>query len=90
MFFVNVFSGSIISQVSLFSSVKDLPMQLARAVPTQVILASYSLVCQLTYTLDCVFSVSNLYTEHALLSNIELNNVHFHLQFLPSVLLFFI
>ncbi|XP_034674151.1 CSC1-like protein RXW8 isoform X3 [Vitis riparia] len=35
VFFVNVFSGSLISQWSVFSSVKDLPTELARAVPTQ-------------------------------------------------------
>ncbi|KAL4271436.1 hypothetical protein GQ457_13G009320 [Hibiscus cannabinus] len=35
VFFVNVLSGTIISQLSVFSSVRDIPTQLARAVPTQ-------------------------------------------------------
>ena len=37
VFFVNVFTGSVISQLSVFSSVTDLPAQLAKAVPAQVI-----------------------------------------------------
>lgn len=37
VFFVNVFTGSVISQLSVFSSVSDLPAQLAKAVPSQVI-----------------------------------------------------
>lgn len=37
VFFVNVFTGSVISQLSVFSSVTDLPAQLAKAVPSQVI-----------------------------------------------------
>lgn len=36
VFFVNVLSGSAISQVIALSSPKDIPMQLARAVPVQV------------------------------------------------------
>ncbi|XP_061350469.1 CSC1-like protein RXW8 [Gastrolobium bilobum] len=35
VFFVNVFAGSVISQLSVFSSVTDLPGQLAKAVPAQ-------------------------------------------------------
>ncbi|KAI4389843.1 hypothetical protein MLD38_002021 [Melastoma candidum] len=35
VFFVNVLSGSVISQVSVFSSPKSIPTQLAKAVPTQ-------------------------------------------------------
>ncbi|KAL4372359.1 hypothetical protein HN51_017481 [Arachis hypogaea] len=35
VFFVNVFTGSVISQLSVFSSVADLPVQLAKAVPSQ-------------------------------------------------------
>lgn len=35
VFFVNVLSGSVISQLSVFSSVRDIPTQLAKAVPTQ-------------------------------------------------------
>ncbi|MFQ6647877.1 hypothetical protein Gotur_021269 [Gossypium turneri] len=35
VFFVNVLSGSIIRQLTVFSSFKDAPKQLARAVPTQ-------------------------------------------------------
>ncbi|KAI5393412.1 CSC1-like protein RXW8 isoform X1 [Lathyrus oleraceus] len=35
VFFVNVFTGSVISQLSVFSSIKDLPGQLAKAVPAQ-------------------------------------------------------
>ncbi|QCD99072.1 glycogen debranching enzyme [Vigna unguiculata] len=35
VFFVNVFTGSVISQLSVFSSVTDLPAQLAKAVPSQ-------------------------------------------------------
>ncbi|KAG2692443.1 hypothetical protein I3760_08G054500 [Carya illinoinensis] len=35
VFFVNVFTGSVISQLSFFSSVKDIPAQLAKAVPRQ-------------------------------------------------------
>ncbi|KAM1834447.1 hypothetical protein ACFX13_016911 [Malus domestica] len=35
VFFVNVFTGSVISQLSVFSSVKDIPGQLANAVPAQ-------------------------------------------------------
>ncbi|GLU15987.1 hypothetical protein SLE2022_324370 [Rubroshorea leprosula] len=36
VFFVNVLSGSFISQVSVFTSVRDIPTQLAKAVPAQV------------------------------------------------------
>ncbi|KAM1875517.1 hypothetical protein FF1_042965 [Malus domestica] len=35
VFFVNVFTGSVISQLSVFSSVKDIPAQLANAIPAQ-------------------------------------------------------
>ncbi|KAF7830503.1 CSC1-like protein RXW8 isoform X1 [Senna tora] len=35
VFFVNVFTGSVISQLSVFSRVSDLPTQLAKAVPAQ-------------------------------------------------------
>ncbi|XP_024312993.1 CSC1-like protein At1g10090 isoform X2 [Brachypodium distachyon] len=35
VFFVNVLSGSVISQLNALSSPKDIPMQLARAVPLQ-------------------------------------------------------
>ncbi|ESQ35850.1 hypothetical protein EUTSA_v10006880mg [Eutrema salsugineum] len=35
VFFVNILSGSVIRQLSVFSSVKELPAQLATAVPTQ-------------------------------------------------------
>ncbi|GMJ02548.1 hypothetical protein like AT1G10090 [Hibiscus trionum] len=35
VFFVNVLSGSIIRQLNVFSSVRDIPTQLAKAVPTQ-------------------------------------------------------
>ncbi|KAG5001367.1 hypothetical protein JHK87_022439 [Glycine soja] len=35
MFFVNVFTGSVISQLSVFYSVIDLPAQLAKEVPVQ-------------------------------------------------------
>ncbi|XP_052736796.1 CSC1-like protein RXW8 isoform X3 [Vigna angularis] len=35
VFFVNVFTGSVISQLSVFTSVTDLPAQLAKAVPSQ-------------------------------------------------------
>ncbi|XVF36475.1 hypothetical protein REPUB_Repub19eG0061700 [Reevesia pubescens] len=35
VFFVNVLSGSVIRQLSVFSSVRDIPTQLAKAVPTQ-------------------------------------------------------
>ncbi|CAN8294490.1 unnamed protein product [Cochlearia groenlandica] len=35
VFFVNILSGSVIRQLTVFSSVKDLPAQLATAVPTQ-------------------------------------------------------
>ncbi|XP_039023589.1 CSC1-like protein RXW8 isoform X2 [Hibiscus syriacus] len=37
VFFVNVLSGSIIRQLSVFSSVRDIPTQLAKAVPTQIL-----------------------------------------------------
>uniref|UniRef100_A0A1J3K118 CSC1-like protein n=1 Tax=Noccaea caerulescens TaxID=107243 RepID=A0A1J3K118_NOCCA len=35
VFFFNILSGSVIRQLTIFSSVKDLPAQLATAVPTQ-------------------------------------------------------
>ncbi|KAM7279034.1 hypothetical protein ACFE04_006168 [Oxalis oulophora] len=35
VFFVNILSGSVIRQLSIFSSVRDIPEQLAKAVPTQ-------------------------------------------------------
>lgn len=35
VFFVNVFSGSVISQIHVITSVKDIPTQLAKAVPQQ-------------------------------------------------------
>ncbi|XP_022723516.1 CSC1-like protein RXW8 isoform X6 [Durio zibethinus] len=37
VFFVNVLSGSVISQLSVFSSVRDIPIQLAKAVPAQIL-----------------------------------------------------
>ncbi|XP_057973972.1 CSC1-like protein RXW8 isoform X3 [Malania oleifera] len=37
VFFVNVLSGSVISQLNVISSPKDIPTQLARAVPTQIL-----------------------------------------------------
>ncbi|XP_022768595.1 CSC1-like protein RXW8 isoform X5 [Durio zibethinus] len=37
VFFVNILSGSIIRQLSVFSSVRDIPTQLAKAVPTQIL-----------------------------------------------------
>jgi hypothetical protein len=37
VFFVNIFTGSVISQLNVFSSVKDIPVQLAKAVPRQVV-----------------------------------------------------
>lgn len=37
VFFVNILSGSVIRQLNVFSSVRDIPAQLARSVPTQVI-----------------------------------------------------
>jgi hypothetical protein len=37
VFFVNVFAGSVISQLSVFTSITELPAQLAKAVPAQVI-----------------------------------------------------
>lgn len=36
VFFVNVLSGSVISQINTISSPKTIPMQLAKAVPRQV------------------------------------------------------
>ncbi|GAV58004.1 DUF221 domain-containing protein/RSN1_TM domain-containing protein [Cephalotus follicularis] len=35
VFFVNILSGSVIRQLNVFSSVRDVPKQLAKAVPTQ-------------------------------------------------------
>ncbi|XP_073224960.1 CSC1-like protein RXW8 [Cicer arietinum] len=35
VFFVNVFAGSVISQLSVFTSITELPAQLAKAVPAQ-------------------------------------------------------
>ncbi|XP_061344429.1 CSC1-like protein RXW8 [Gastrolobium bilobum] len=35
VFFVNVFAGSVISQLSVFTSITELPAQLAKAVPVQ-------------------------------------------------------
>ncbi|KAJ8771370.1 hypothetical protein K2173_026547 [Erythroxylum novogranatense] len=35
VFFVNVLSGSVISQLSLFTSVRDIPTELAKAIPSQ-------------------------------------------------------
>lgn len=36
IFFVNVLSGTVISQLNVLSSPKDIPVKLARAVPGQV------------------------------------------------------
>jgi len=36
VFFVNVFAGSVISQLAVFSSLTELPAELAKAVPAQV------------------------------------------------------
>lgn len=41
VFFVNIFTGSLIRQLSVFSSVKDIPAQLANAIPAQVISLDY-------------------------------------------------
>lgn len=41
VFFVNVLSGSVISQLNLISSPKGIPTQLAKAVPRQVIIGDY-------------------------------------------------
>jgi hypothetical protein len=50
VFFVNVFTGSLINQILVFSSLKDLPAQLAKAVPSQVIyLCSYMTACTLNH-----------------------------------------
>ncbi|XP_050226783.1 CSC1-like protein RXW8 isoform X1 [Mercurialis annua] len=35
VFFVNILSGSVINQLTVFTSVKEIPMQLAKAIPTQ-------------------------------------------------------
>ncbi|XP_050225929.1 CSC1-like protein RXW8 isoform X2 [Mercurialis annua] len=35
VFFVNILSGSVINQLAVFTSVKEIPMQLAKAIPTQ-------------------------------------------------------
>lgn len=37
VFFVNVFTGSVISQLSVFNRITNLPVQLAKEVPAQVI-----------------------------------------------------
>ncbi|CAN1341249.1 CSC1-like protein At1g10090 [Linum perenne] len=37
VFFVNVLSGSVISQLNVFSTVRDIPLELARAIPTQIL-----------------------------------------------------
>lgn len=39
VFFVNILSGSVIRQLSVFSSVRDLPALLAKALPAQVTFA---------------------------------------------------
>ena len=52
VFFVNVLSGSIISQLSVISSPKEIPTQLAKAVPRQVIVildVEITKICSLTY-----------------------------------------
>ncbi|CAN1341250.1 CSC1-like protein RXW8 [Linum perenne] len=43
VFFVNVLSGSVISQLNVFSTVRDIPLELARAIPTQVSVPLWSL-----------------------------------------------
>jgi len=89
VFFVNVFTGSVISQLSVFSSVTDLPAQLAKAVPSQVIyLSSYknSLIFNLKLYLD-LFSYVKVFLYYIVLEMIymhldilgilaTLNNVH--------------
>ncbi|XP_055960235.1 CSC1-like protein RXW8 isoform X2 [Mercurialis annua] len=37
VFFVNILSGSVINQLTVFTSVKEIPMQLAKAIPTQIL-----------------------------------------------------
>lgn len=43
VFFVNVFTGSVIRQLRFFSSVQDIPPQLANAVPAQVIISGFKM-----------------------------------------------
>lgn len=63
VFFVNVLSGSIISQLNVFSSVRDIPTQLAKAIPTQVTFLWYWI-----YYCNPVINVSPLRCLHLLLS----------------------
>lgn len=44
VFFVNVLSGSVINQLNVISSPKDIPTQLAKAVPRQVIITFTKMV----------------------------------------------
>ena len=60
VFFVNVLSGSVIRQLSVFSSVRDIPTQLAKAVPTQVIF-HYSVIVGLIK--PHYFGISNFMAE---------------------------
>ncbi|KAG4982633.1 hypothetical protein JHK87_027382 [Glycine soja] len=59
VFFVNVFIGSVISQLSVFSSVTDLSAQLAKAVPVllSLQLTFYHLVRQVWQLKLCKFSL---------------------------------
>ncbi|XVE55698.1 hypothetical protein DITRI_Ditri03aG0179200 [Diplodiscus trichospermus] len=97
VFFVNVLSGSVISQLSVFSSVRDIPTQLAKAVPTQAtffttyVLSSgwASLSCEVIqlFALLCnVFSKFILRSKEEASSYCALNFPH-HTE-IPRLLLF--
>ena len=59
VFFVNVLSGSAISQLNALSSPKDIPMQLAKAVPVQVNDMFVCYMCIINHVIDvrCLYCI---------------------------------
>lgn len=68
VFFVNVFSGSVISQLNVISSPKEIPSQLAKAVPRQVIVildVEITKIWSLTYK-DTPYNITSFFVTHSL------------------------
>ncbi|MED6209325.1 CSC1-like protein rxw8 [Stylosanthes scabra] len=96
VFFVNVFAGSVISQLSVFASVSELPSQLAKAVPLQAtyfttyVLSSgwASLACEIMQICPLIY---NLFRKYILRSKDDSNEgtltFPYHTE-VPRVLLF--
>lgn len=69
VFFVNVLSGSVISQLNVISSPKEIPTQLAKAVPRQVTVildVEITTIWSLTYK-DTPYNITSFFITYSLL-----------------------